>query len=228
MKRTALFACLAFFAAVISAPAFAAVIHGTVYGIGLDEEAGAVVEINTEPRQQLVAKSAQYLFTVSEGNYTITARKMSGSTVASSASESIRVVKEGDYVLDLILFPDIEEDEGIIRDADFEIGAVAGESGSSPWQVALVVGAIIAFFVILRMKGKEIFGKHERAAAEGSELEDVIRFIKKEGGRTTQKEIRKNFPQSEAKISLVISELEHEGRIKKIKKGRGNIISLSG
>ena len=32
------------------------------------------------------------------------------------------------------------------------------------------------------------------------------------------------FPDSEAKISLVLTELEAKGKIKKIKKGRGNII----
>jgi len=56
------------------------------------------------------------------------------------------------------------------------------------------------------------------------ELQDILSFIDKEGGRTTQKDIRKNFPQSEAKISLMIAELEEKGLIKRIKKGRGNII----
>ncbi|MGV8150973.1 MAG: helix-turn-helix transcriptional regulator [Candidatus Woesearchaeota archaeon] len=49
-------------------------------------------------------------------------------------------------------------------------------------------------------------------------------LIIKENERITQKELRKHFPLSEAKISLIISELEHEGKIKKIKKGRGNIL----
>ena len=42
----------------------------------------------------------------------------------------------------------------------------------------------------------------------------------------TQKEIRKNIPYSEAKVSLWITELESDGKIKKIKKGRGNVIAL--
>jgi uncharacterized membrane protein len=49
-------------------------------------------------------------------------------------------------------------------------------------------------------------------------------IIKEEGGRTTQKDIRKKIPLSEAKVSLMISELEAKGKIQKIKKGRGNII----
>lgn len=48
-------------------------------------------------------------------------------------------------------------------------------------------------------------------------------IIKKEK-RITQKDIRKQMPDSEAKVSLVLAEFESKGIIKKIKKGRGNII----
>ncbi len=58
------------------------------------------------------------------------------------------------------------------------------------------------------------------------DLEGVLSAIKEEGGRTTQKDIRKKIPLSEAKISLMISELEAKGKLQKIKKGRGNIIIL--
>jgi len=54
-----------------------------------------------------------------------------------------------------------------------------------------------------------------------------LKFIKKEGGRTTQKEIRKNIGLGEAKVSLIITELEHKKKVKRIKKGRGNIIILN-
>ena len=61
---------------------------------------------------------------------------------------------------------------------------------------------------------------------EDDGLKNLIDIIKKENGRTTQKELRKQIPLSEAKISLMIAELEHKGVIEKIKKGRGNIIIL--
>ncbi|MBS3149146.1 hypothetical protein J4455_00425 [Candidatus Woesearchaeota archaeon] len=43
----------------------------------------------------------------------------------------------------------------------------------------------------------------------------------------TQKDIRKELKISEAKVSLILTQLESEGRIKKIKKGRGNIVILN-
>jgi len=59
----------------------------------------------------------------------------------------------------------------------------------------------------------------------GDYLDKILELIKKEG-RITQKEIRKQIPLSEAKISLIISELEAKGIVRKIKRGRGNIIIL--
>jgi len=69
--------------------------------------------------------------------------------------------------------------------------------------------------------------KVAKPLSSGSDLKDLMDFIRKEEGRTTQKDIRRQFPLSEAKISLMIAELEDKGLIKKIKKGRGNIIVLN-
>ncbi|MBN1545003.1 hypothetical protein JW898_06100 [Candidatus Woesearchaeota archaeon] len=66
--------------------------------------------------------------------------------------------------------------------------------------------------------------KHEEL--DDADLLKVIEIIKKDGGRTTQKELRRQIPLSEAKISLMISELEHKKLVQKVKKGRGNIIIL--
>lgn len=51
----------------------------------------------------------------------------------------------------------------------------------------------------------------------------VLNIIKK-NTRITQKDLRNQIPLSEAKISLIISDLEDKGMIRKIKKGRGNIL----
>ena len=59
------------------------------------------------------------------------------------------------------------------------------------------------------------------------DLKEVIRIMEKHGGRMTQLDLRKTLPYSEAKVSLMISDLESRGIVKKIKKGRGNILILS-
>lgn len=216
--------------ALFSVSASAAVIYGTLYDISLEKANDTIVEINTEPKQQYVAKNSTYFFSVPTGDYQITAKKYSGTEVVESAEENISVKSDGDFILDLILFPSFEEEEEILAEADFDIetGLVAEET--SYWWVAAVLITVIAFFLILRMKGKEISISRERlekeAREEAEDLKKVVAFIKKEGGRATQKDIRQQFPQSEAKISLILTELEDNGIIKKIKKGRGNIIIL--
>ncbi|WP_048085772.1 helix-turn-helix transcriptional regulator [Archaeoglobus veneficus] len=58
------------------------------------------------------------------------------------------------------------------------------------------------------------------------DLVEVIEVLRKEGGRLTQKELRKRLGYSEAKMSLIVADLERRGIIEKVKKGRGNIIFL--
>jgi uncharacterized membrane protein len=56
----------------------------------------------------------------------------------------------------------------------------------------------------------------------------VVSTIHSYGNRVTQKELRKALPEwSEAKVSIEVTELEDLGFIRKIKKGRGNILRLN-
>jgi len=56
------------------------------------------------------------------------------------------------------------------------------------------------------------------------DLRELYDIILKKGGRTTQKDLRKEVIYGEAKVSLMIADLEDRGLIKKIKRGRSNII----
>ena len=58
------------------------------------------------------------------------------------------------------------------------------------------------------------------------EQKQAVGILKKAGGHMTQKELRKGMPCSEAKVSLVVTELEEMKVVKKFKRGRGNIIKL--
>ena len=64
-------------------------------------------------------------------------------------------------------------------------------------------------------------------ANEPGYTEKVLEIMANNDGRISQKELRKELlPLSEAKVSLIITELEHLGKIEKIKKGRGNVLIL--
>lgn len=65
--------------------------------------------------------------------------------------------------------------------------------------------------------------KKQPLSEELSEILDIIRGNK---GRITQKDLRGRLKYSEVKVSLLLSELEMRGLIKKFKNGRENIVIL--
>ena len=228
----------------LASVALAADIHGSIYDLSLNKMGNVVVEINTAPKQFYVSKDGAYSFTVPIGFYAVKAEHYEGRLLVSSTSENLTVKDEGDYILDLVLFPVINEEE-LLED---EIKAPKRSFYVGYFIIAaiLVLVAVLVFYWynkkrtakkekrkvdIEREEREEEYQQEVEKVAEpelyGEEgLDKVIEIIKEEGGRTTQKEIRKRVPLSEAKISLIISELEAKGKIRKIKKGRGNIIIL--
>lgn len=59
-----------------------------------------------------------------------------------------------------------------------------------------------------------------------TELREILDVIRGYRGRITQKELRSRLDYSEVKVSLLLSELEKRGLIKKFKHGRENIVIL--
>ncbi len=236
----------------MAASVHAATVHGTIYDLDLNPVKNTIVEINTMPNQRMVARDGSYSFSVPKGDYRIKATHDQPDGTLLLATETITVKNEGDYVLDLFLFPDLEEEDEILQDIDTSIGDETLEekkSGTS-WILSAVIIAIfiivvIIFFKLLpfmkRWPGKEAKdGKEakeakakmtaekegQEAAAAKGDLDDVVSILKKHDGRMTQRDLRKEIPLSEAKVSLLVAELEHQGKVKKIKKGRGNILIL--
>jgi len=90
-----------------------ATIHGTVYDFGLNKVSDAIVEIDTSPRQLVVAKNGSYSFDVPPGSYTLKAiHEKSDSEIV----ENISALSEGRYILDLILFPSLESEEALLEE----------------------------------------------------------------------------------------------------------------
>ncbi len=59
-----------------------------------------------------------------------------------------------------------------------------------------------------------------------SDLQEILDILKSQGGRMTQKDMRKRLKYSEGKVSLMLLDLEKRGKIRKFKKGRGNVLFL--
>ena len=84
-------------------------VHGSVYEWSTFSTINnAVIEVNSVPGQVMVSKSGSYSFTLKPGTYVISAKAVSsGSSSALFATENVTIdLADGDYVIDLILFPE--------------------------------------------------------------------------------------------------------------------------
>lgn len=196
--------------------ASATILYGNIYTWDLQPISNIYVTIDSTPQQNMVSTDGTYSFELNSGTYTLIAeQRQSGETLARS-TEEITVNEEGTFRVDIILFPEIEEEPEDIDPGELDLNG----KKANYYLIALAVIFIVSFLVWLN---KRFSKKHPD---ETDETDEVLEIIKKQGGRTTQKEIRKVLGLSEAKVSLIITELEHKNKVEKIKKGRGNIIIL--
>jgi uncharacterized membrane protein len=214
-------------------------LEGTIYNSQLDPEPDVILEINN---QKFLSKEGSYSFTVPSGDYILTARK--GNI---EIKEDISI-KETDQkvVRDLFLISSLEDESELWNLSDEDLIKEEDEgSSSSVWKYvlagiffALAFARIIYYrkkygpLNIFRRKIKEESKKTvEEAKAdldkEPQLIDQALDIIRKHDGRISQKDLRKEMLYlSEAKVSLIVTELEHRNRIEKVKKGRGNIILL--
>ncbi|HLD39631.1 MAG TPA: hypothetical protein VJB13_00660 [Candidatus Nanoarchaeia archaeon] len=221
--------------------ASAATLKGSIYNENLQLSKDVLVEINTVPQQKYLAKTGLYSFDLPPGKYTLTA-KSSQYTV----TENVEILSAtGEYVLDLFLLPDFVEEDQLWQETQQEIPLSTEESAVPIWSwiiagVIFVVllariiytrkkyGSLRLFQKKVKAESRKTLEQHkEELAAEPGYLDQALEIIKKHDGRINQKELRREMmPLSEAKVSLIITELEHKGKVEKIKKGRGNVVIL--
>ena len=240
----------AFFTLVlITTFARAAILRGTIYDARLNALPKAIVEINSTPRQTMVAIQGEYSFNVTPGYYEINALFENTSTTTNAL-----ITTEGDYRIDLVMIDveigELNPDEPSLPNALNETLAEEKTQPTTPTQNEIIAFLAIAtlatatliatalFFTRFKKQAKIQAKKTARKKAR-REVEEIVKEksvvltreqrellekIKESGGRLTQKELRKQVDYSEAKVSLDLDVLESQGLIKKIKKGRGNII----
>jgi len=218
---------------------YAATIHGNIYDPDLNQVEGRVeVEVDSSPRQYQVSTDGKYSFFLLVGKYTIKAKYEEHGILKYLAEERIVVRDEGRFIHDIVMYPSPEEEERLMGDI---IEEPSNKNNSIILFMIIgfvfIVSILLVFYILKKGRKKEHIQEKkeeppESFAAEKKEVETpesldgVIKIIKENNGRVTQREIRKQIPLSEAKISLMITELEDKGTVKRIKKGRGNIIIL--
>jgi uncharacterized membrane protein len=213
----------------------AATLEGSVYGTSLDLEQDVLLEVGG---QKFLSKDGSFSFELDPSSYTLTARKG-----FDEVSESI-VVKEGSQVYDVFLLNGLTDEEELWQDT--ELFTEEDEPVKSDAWRYLIAAAIIAYalikFIRLRMKHGSVHKFRRRVKEESKKsleqhkkelrnepgfMDKALEIIKKHDGRISQKQLRKEMLYlSEAKVSLIVTELEHKGLVEKVKKGRGNVLLL--
>ncbi len=201
----------------------AATIHGSIYDDQLETLNNVKLSINTEPKQTLISKDGQYIFNVNPGSYILKAEYYKSEFRKFSAIENINISSDGDYVIDLILFEIVDDDD--LNNPELNIDTnIDFENHNNNFIYVLTISIFIILIILLIKHFKK--NKSVNQIDYDNDAKLVLNAIKESGGRTTQKELRKKFQCSEAKISLILTELDHQNKIIKIKKGRGNIILI--
>ncbi|MGB3908450.1 MAG: winged helix-turn-helix transcriptional regulator [Methanomethylovorans sp.] len=236
----------------VTGAADVATVHGAVY----DWETfklleNTIVEVNSTPPQSQLAKYGLYSFDLPIGIYLLKASYYKNGELVSYREETLNITDNGDYLLDILLLPaypkgnlnqsDLPEiptlikEEDLIQNENYKSTIFLIVSGS-----LLIAGAIV--FLILKKKQSSHSAHLETSlyvtdhsgpenaiddeVSLPQDLQQVIDIIKADGGKITQRDLRRKLSYSEAKVSLMVSDLENRGIIEKIKKGRGNIIVL--
>ena len=223
-----------------SSLATAATLQGSVYNSNFELEKDIIIEIDTKPLQKYLSKDGTYSFELPSGKYILTVR----SSLYTIQEEIVIDSSEGEFIFDMFLLPDFIEEDELWQETENEL-EVDPEKEKN-FLSYLIAGLIILFAIYRIIKARKKFGplrkfikrmKDDRAktieqhkeelAQEPGYIEKALEILKKHDGRISQKELRKEMLYlSEAKVSLIVTELEHKGKVEKIKKGRGNVIIL--
>jgi len=203
--------------------AFGAVVQGSLYDSDFNLLKNSIIEINTYPTQTFVSRDGTYKFVLTSGKFNLMAyHKLKNETVLFT-SQPVAFPSGGEYTVDLILDTTYEgQDLPAGLDPPLFLGGVNPYMFYSIIGVFVVIIVVLIFFLLRKKRTKII-----KTESIESELDFVVKILKKAGGRITQKDLRDNFPNySEAKVSLIVAEMEEKGLVEKIKKGRGNILIL--
>ena len=199
-----------FLALFLLSMAHGAYISGDIYTAdGMQKLEDAVIKIKGDGfSYYLVSEKSNYSIQLPDGRYEITAEYYGDEgELLYTASENLYLSGE-DAKLDLVLIHPASD--------NLLIFAVFG----------VIVMGVILFWVGRRVSKAPMKPGH--AKSEKKELDEeakkVLQVLDSSEGRMTQKELKETLNYSDSKISLILAELEHEGHIKRFKRGRGNII----
>ncbi len=222
----------------------AAKVYGTVYEWSdFDKPLKNIIlelYMNSSRVQVNVSTTGTYNFDdISPGNYSIKAKYYHNNILDLFGEDNIFIDRDNRSInIDLLLFPPTDSEYEYLGDINLtNESELKNETNVYYYIAPILVILFLASVVLYRINHKKTGPAdiEEQAMPSQkipeipdselpSDLKELFGLILKAGGRTTQKELRKKLAFSEAKVSLMLDDLEDRGLIKKIRKGRSNII----
>lgn len=197
-------------------------ITGSTYSSdSFDKINGTLLKFDGASHQQVFAQFGDYSIQLEPGEYNVTAVHMENGSIDYFARENLTVGSEN-QLLDLVIFPPEFFDTDELPNLNLDLPAQKQSSPIIPIAVLALI-AIVAALIILKkyprlsVQAKEGLGEDEKK---------VLRLLEENEGRMEQKALREILKFSETKMSLLLTELEVSGSIRRFKKGRENIVKL--
>ncbi|HNT60658.1 MAG TPA: hypothetical protein PKJ97_01630, partial [Candidatus Bilamarchaeaceae archaeon] len=210
----------------------AANLSGSIYSMdSFDAVQGVVVKAEGASTYQAFSTDGTYAMDIPAGEYTVKAFYYPEGKLGGYAEDRI-MLGEGGASYDFVLFaPD--EFEAVVG---FDVPGLDEEIPEQEHDLAplIFLGAALGVAVVALayffMKRKMLEGAVEKIHLEKKKLDEeekkVLEILGNSEGMRNQKELREIMKCTEAKMSLLVSGLEAQGYVKRIKRGRENIVKL--
>lgn len=216
-------------------PAYAALLYGDIYeGDTFSPLNNTIIRIDGPMSVQFIAHQ-NYSIKLPLGEYVLSASSFTGRKCDYYAQERINL-NQDTMRFDIVLLPC--ELQQLVPPVD-EIPESAMRRQSNEQALLLIAFVLLAlavwlFFRHLSVKKGKMQRYEERpeedVAESGHPLDEdsrrILDILKSSGGRMLQKELRQIIGASQSNTSLVLTELEHLGYIKRFKRGRENLLKL--
>ncbi len=231
--------------------ASAATLHGIVYDGELQPSRALVTVTSSNGiAQNQVASNGSYSFQVAPGNYTVAAvlAQANGTLTNYSVTEQVSLPTDGTYSFDVVAFG---ADLSASDLAQAEQALAVPETQPPALDYALLAVELLAIVLIVGLavlarrnnalqralqtanKPFDVIVKREKpslsaapAAKLSREHKSILKLLALSGGRSTQKALKQKLPWSEARTSLLLTELEEYGKVRRRKVGRENAVEL--
>jgi uncharacterized membrane protein len=162
------------------------------------------------PRDALLSReSVVPLFPAADSNYT------DGESLAFIwFTDSLQVGNEQAYVIEY-QYPNLQ----------------TGTSSSFLFESIIIALLGIAFGIVLTLGGPKFYHRLRRIGAVRfvgvtTEEEEVLEVIRAKGGSCPQKDLYTEFDMSQAKVSLILNNLEERGLVRRFREGRENVVHI--